>query len=69
MDIDKKTARVLIEAFKKETTCDFCARSDRIILRLIVHPLIKMKSENPELHLIGIKIAAKCMICIGEDNQ
>ncbi len=69
MDIDKKTAKALTEAFKKETSCDFCARSDRIILRLIVHPMIKMKSENPELDLIGIKIAAKCMTCIEEDNQ
>ncbi len=63
-----KRLDVLKEIFTAETTCDFCGKEDRIIIRAFLHPIFQWDEKGAAV-LTGVAVAKKCMICIEEDSE
>jgi hypothetical protein len=56
-----KEAKELEELFTTERKCDFCQKTNRIIVNAVVHPILQVDDNN--LVVTGVSIACKCIHC------
>jgi hypothetical protein len=65
--MDIKVIKGLKKLFTESNKCDFCDRSDRIIIGAFVHPLLVLK--DGAMVVSDVMVAKKCMGCIEEESK
>ena len=65
--LSSSTMQELKELFTEPSKCDFCEKENRIILRIVIHPLLSFNEEIANCEAIAI--AKKCINCISEGNK